>query len=173
MQQWVATGAYRRDRDDSGLYDHGTAVAVMDEWYERMIHAAFDGQLGAFYSDIPLGFDDKPGERGSAYQAGYYGLLDKALRMALGQPVTDPFDVLQCADGTPAGCRAALVQSLDDAVDALEVEFSSTDPNDWQADPTNDQIEFMPFGLAEVDPIPWVNRPTFQQVVQVTSRSPQ
>ena len=36
--------------------------------------------------------------------------------------------------------------------------------------PLADQIEFRPFGLAEVDPIPWVNRPTFQQVVQVTTR---
>jgi hypothetical protein len=173
MQAWVASGAFRRDRDDNGFYDHGTAVAVMDEWFERMIHAVFDAQLGAFYSDIPLGFDDEPGARGSAYQSGYYGLLDKALRTALGQPVADPFEVLRCADGTQAGCRSALVQSLDDAVAALATEFGSSDPSTWQADPTEDQIEFMPFGLAEVAPIPWVNRPTFQQVVQVTSRTPQ
>jgi acyl-homoserine lactone acylase PvdQ len=170
LDAWVAAGAPRRDRDDNGLYDHGTAVAVMDEWFERIVHAVFDAQLGAFYSDIPLGFDNEPGPVGSAYQSGYYGLLDKTFRMALGAPVSDPFDVLRCADGTAAACRAALVQSLADAVDALETEFASGDPSVWQADPTDDQIEFMPFGLAEVDPIPWVNRPTFQQVVQVTSK---
>jgi hypothetical protein len=93
--------------------------------------------------------------------------------MAMGVSVVDPFEVLQCADGTQAGCRSALVQSLNDAVDALEIEFGSSDPGMWQADPAQDQIEFTPFGLAEVDPIPWVNRPTFQQVVQVTSRRPQ
>jgi acyl-homoserine lactone acylase PvdQ len=173
MQDWVNSGAFRRDRDDSGLYDHGTAVAIMDEWFPRMIHAAFDGQLSAFYGDIPMGFDDKPGPRGSAYQSGFYGYLDKTLRAALGQPVTNPYQLLRCADGTQAGCRTVLVQSLNDTVDALETEFSSTDPADWQADPAADQIEFQAFGLAAVDPIPWVNRPTFQQVVQVTSRNPQ
>ena len=63
-----------------------------------------------------------------------------------------------------------MVQSLNDTVAALTTEFASSDPATWQADPTADQIEFTPFGLAEVDPIPWVNRPTFQQVVQVTSK---
>jgi hypothetical protein len=173
LADWVASGASRRDRDANGVYDHGSAVAIMDEWFERMIDAVFTGQLGAFYGDIPLGFDNAPGPVGSAYQSGYYGLLDKAFRMALGQPVARPFDVLRCADGTPGGCRSALVSSLEDTVSALETTFASVDPNDWQADPTADQIEFVPFGLAEVDPIPWINRPTFQQVVQVESRRPQ
>jgi hypothetical protein len=172
LDDWVQAGAFRRDRDDSGEYDHGTAVAIMDEWFERMIDAVLGGQLGAFYGDIPLGFDNRPGTLGSAYQSGYYGLLQKTLRMAQGLPVTAPFEFLQCADGTPAGCRAALVASLTDTVAALTVDFGSADPADWQADPTVDQIEFTPFGVVTVDPIPWINRPTFQQVVQVTGAAP-
>lgn len=126
---------------------------------------------GALLGDIPLGFDNEPSEIGSAYQSGYYGIVRKVLLMASGEPVTSPYAVLRCADtGTEPDCRAALVTSLNDAVGDLTTEFSSSDPADWSVDPTSEQIEFRPFGLAEVDPMPWVNRPTFQQVVQVNAR---
>jgi acyl-homoserine lactone acylase PvdQ len=167
LDQWISDGAMRRDRDHDGEYDDSSAVTIMDAWFEPMIDAAFGAQLGPFYGDIPLQFDDEPGPLGSAYQSGYYGLLDKAFRQVLGIPVTDPLEVLHCADGTLGGCRAAMVASLSDAVADLTGQFGSSDPADWRADPTADQIEFMPFGVASVDPMPWVNRPTFQQVVQV------
>jgi hypothetical protein len=170
LAAWVAAGTQRRDRDHDGDYDNASAVAIMDAWWEHMIDDTVGPQLSPFYGDIPLGFDNEPSDIGSAYQSGYYGILKKALLMALGQPVTDPYDILKCADGTEAGCRAALVGSLNDAVADLTAEFSSADPADWTVDPTAEQIEFRPFGLAEVAPMPWVNRPTFQQVVQVTAR---
>lgn len=170
LSDWVTAGTQRRDRDNNGAYDNTSAVAVMDAWFEHMIDATVGPQLSPFYGDIPLGFDNKPSDIGSAYQGGYYGILKKTFRMALGQPVSAPYDVLQCADGTAAGCRAALVNSLNLAVADLTSEFASADPADWSVDPASEQIEFRPFGLATVDPIPWVNRPTFQQVVQVTKR---
>jgi len=173
LDDWVVAGAFRRDRDDDGQYDDASAVAIMDEWFPRMIDATLGPQLAAFYGDIPMGFDNEPGPLGSAYQSGYYGYLKKAFRMVLGLPVSDAYEVLQCADGTIAGCRAALVASLNDSIAALTTEFASADPADWIADPTVDEIHFTPFGLATVDPIAWQNRPTFQQVVQVLSKKPQ
>ncbi|MFT4572119.1 MAG: acyl-homoserine lactone acylase PvdQ, partial [Candidatus Binatia bacterium] len=170
MTDWVASGAFRRDRDDSGTYDHGTAVAIMDAWFRPMIEATVGPQLSPFYSDIPLGFDNRPGPIGSAYQSGYYGLLDKVFRMALGAPVQAPYAALQCADGTAAGCRSALVTSLNEAITDLTSDFGSAAPVDWQADPSAEFVQFVAFGLAEVDPIGWINRPTFQQVVQVERR---
>ena len=170
LNDWVAAGTQRRDRDHNGAYDNTSAVAIMDAWFQPMIEATVGPQLSTFYSDIPLGFDNKPSAIGSAYQGGYYGLLKKSFLMALGQPVTDPYDVLRCADGTSPGCRAALVSSLNQAVADLTIEFASAAPDDWNVDPAGEEIHFRPFGLATVDPIPWVNRPTFQQVVQVTSR---
>jgi len=170
LSDWVAAGTQRRDRNHDGDYDNASAVAIMDAWFQHMIDATVGPQLSPFYGDIPLGFDNKPSEIGSAYQGGYYGILKKVFLMALGQPVTDTYDVLQCADGTAAGCRAALVSSLTEAVSDLTTEFSSADPADWTVDNEAEQIEFRPFGLATVSAIPWVNRPTFQQVVQVTAK---
>jgi acyl-homoserine lactone acylase PvdQ len=170
LSEWQTSGAQRRDQDNSGDYDDSSAVAIMDAWFGHMIDATVGPQLSTFYGDIPLGFDDEPGAIGSAFQSGYYGLLEKTFLMALGAPVDDPYEVLKCADGTDTGCRAALVASLGDAVTDLTTTFGSSDPVDWTVDEAAEAIEFRPFGLAVVDPMPWVNRPTFQQVVQVFTK---
>lgn len=170
LQSWVTAGTMRRDRDDDGAYDNAAAVAIMDAWFTKMIHAVFDPQLANYYSDIPVGFDNKPSKIGSAYQGGYYGYMKKVLKQALGQPVTQSYSVLHCADGTRAGCRAAMVSSLEDAVDELTTRFASSTPADWTVNPSDEDIEFRPFGLAKTRPMPWMNRPTYQQVVQVSAR---
>lgn len=172
LSDWVANGAHRLDRDGNGEYDETSAVAIMDEWWNRMIDATLGPQIGPFDSSIPMGRHNAPGPLGSAFQSGYYGYVQKTVRMAAGDTVGAPYQELRCADGTSAGCRAALLASLGDTVAQLTADFGSADPADWIADPTDDFIEFTTFGIAAVDPIPWQNRPTFQQVVQVLSKKP-
>ncbi|TMA32677.1 MAG: penicillin acylase family protein [Deltaproteobacteria bacterium] len=171
LRDWVRSGAHRRDRDGDGHYDDDAAVALMDEWYPRLLHAVFDPQLGDFYPQIPLGFDDAPSDQnlGSAYQDGYYGYLSKVLRQALGRRVRGRYRVLRCAGGGRATCAAAVQASLKAAVDALAARFGSPAPSGWQTDARADDIHFAIGGvLALVVPhIPWQNRPTFQQVVQI------
>jgi acyl-homoserine lactone acylase PvdQ len=167
LEAWNTNGAHRRDRDADGRYDDDTKVALMDAWYPRLVHAAFDGQLADVYGLIPLGLDDKPGHLGSAYQSGYYGHLLKALRQARGAPVRGRYRVLRCADGTEAGCAAAVQSSLHDAMAELTARFGSSSPTDWHADPAGDFIQYDLGGFATAPSMPWQNRPTFQQVVQV------
>ncbi|MGD2271947.1 MAG: penicillin acylase family protein [Desulfobacterales bacterium] len=166
LETWYLAGAMRRDRDGDGDYEHAGAIALMDAWYDPMIRAVFGPQLDGLFNLIPLGFDDKPSSTGSAYQSGYYGYLQKAFRMALRVPVDSPFEELRCADGREIGCGTALAESLSGAVATLTGLFGSPNPTDWRVDPTAEQIEFEPFGLLMVGPAPWVNRPTFQQVIQ-------
>jgi hypothetical protein len=53
LTAWVADsawsggvpGAHRRDRSGRGSYEQGNAVAMMDELYPRLTHAAFDPSL--------------------------------------------------------------------------------------------------------------------------------
>jgi acyl-homoserine lactone acylase PvdQ len=170
LEAWLDAGAMRRDRDGDGEYEHSGAIALMDAWFEPMIQAVFGEQLDGLYDLIALPFDDKPGSIGSAYQAGYYGYLQKTFRMALGESLTAPFEELRCADGTDNGCGAALVESLTEAISILTERFGSSEPADWRVDPGAEQIEFEPYGLLMVDPVPWVNRPTFQQVIQFGQR---
>ena len=169
LRAWLRAGAHRLDADQDGRYDDGPAVALMDEWFPLLVHAVFDPQLDGLYGLIPVGLDDAPSNShvGSAYQSGYYGYLQKAMRQALRRRVRQRFQVLRCADGTRAGCAAAVRASLVAAVAAATAKYGSSSPDAWQPDPLADRIVFSPGGLATAGPIPWQNRPTFQQVVQV------
>lgn len=79
------------------------------------------------------------------------------------------------APSTAASCwtaasRRPLWQSLSAAAADLQGEFGSPTVGDWRRTVADDQIEYSALGLVSVPPAPWVNRPTFQQVVQVGSQ---
>ena len=145
---------------------HATDQLAM---YPRLLHAVFDAQLSDFYPQIPLPFDDAPSDQnlGSAYQDGYYGYLSKVLRQALGRRVRGRYRMLRCADGRRAACAAAVRGSLAAAVGALTARSGSALPDTWHADARRDDIHFAVGGALVVGPMPWQNRPTFQQVVQI------
>ena len=48
----------------------------------------------------------------------------------------------------------------------------SGNPPQWTDDPADDAISYKAVGLVSVPDSPWQNRPTFQQVVEVTSHRP-
>jgi acyl-homoserine lactone acylase PvdQ len=166
LRTWASSGAHRIDRDGDGQYEHQPAVALMDAWWEPLIHEMFDGRIGGLYDLIQMEFDDidRFEHLGSSFNKGYYGYVDKTIRMALGDQVLQPFAMLGCADGTLAGCRRAVRASLAAAVASL-----GPDPSRWNADEEMDSIVYEAVGLVTMDPQPWQNRPTFQQVVSPTS----
>ena len=169
LRDWMERGAHRLDRDGNGRYDDEAAVALMDAWYPLLLAATFDEQLAGLYGLVPLQFDDAPSNAhlGSAYQNGWYGYLKRALRQAAGRKGKGRYRALHCAGGTRESCTAAVQSSLRAAVASLATRFGSASPADWEPDPHADEIRFSLAGLALVGPIPWQNRPTFQQVVQI------
>jgi acyl-homoserine lactone acylase PvdQ len=163
-------GAMRRDCNGPGLdteslsYDHRDAVILMDRWWNTMVEPV----LPQIFSleDTPNGNvmiegrHDAPGPIGSGFISGYYGYLRRVLDMALDRS-EHPYRQLKCAGtGALADCRAALLNSLDAAL----AMGGNPRPEEYDA------IVHSPVGLAEVPHIHWVNRPTWQQVVQPTAR---
>jgi hypothetical protein len=130
-----------------------------------MIQSVFASTMGQgdLFDRFPMAFDDQNRTTGlgSSFQDGYYGYVQKAVQMAIGGQVAQPYSVLLCGDGTVSGCRAALVASLQQAIDQL-----GPDPSTWDASEAGDAILHQSVGLITLDPQPWQNRPTFQQVVQ-------
>lgn len=165
LKKWHRSGSHRRDVDGNGAYDHSAAVALMDAWWERALTATFSPVLGTAYDDLPAGHDNAPGPEGSAYIGGLYGHLQKDLRSVLGYKVRSPFSRTYCGKGNLDACSAALRESLDASVKELEAEFGAS-PDTWDADEARDMIQFAPVGVQGQDPIPWQNRPTFQQVLE-------
>jgi acyl-homoserine lactone acylase PvdQ len=169
LRAWLDGGAHRLDRDQDGRYDDQAAVALMDAWWEPLIHAMFDPQLDGLYDVIGVGFHDSPTSHlGSAFQGGYYGTVKKALRQARGRKLKARYRALRCAGGGGRKkCASAVQASLREAVALLAARYGSDDPGAWTPDPTDDEIRFSLGGLAVSPPIPWQNRPTFQQAVQI------
>jgi acyl-homoserine lactone acylase PvdQ len=191
LQAWVNSGAHRRDLNQNGAYDDALAVQIMDAWWPRAVEAAFKPEMGAPFFDAirnMMGFDNEPNNHGqhlgSAYQAGWYGYFSKDLRRALGQPVADGFSRTYCGNGSLTACRDALRQALGDAL--TETPGHLYDEN--QGTPTTDRISgcpagksdqwcwdsirFRPVGAVTLRTIHWIDRPTFQQALEIPGHRP-
>jgi acyl-homoserine lactone acylase PvdQ len=186
LQDWVDSGAHRVDKDQDGQYDHANAVQIMDAWWPRLLEAAFKPEMGAsFFINVQevLSFDNEPNNHGdhlgSAYQDGWWGYVSKDLRRLLGQPVSDGFSRTYCGGGSLTACRDALRQALADALavpgttlydedaDTSGVQRVDTCPAGKSDQWCFDSVRFRPIGAVTVRTIHWINRPTFQQAVEV------
>ncbi len=181
LDAWAAGGSHRREAaSDPNAYDQGAAVAIMDDLYPRLTHAVFDPWLTASdYSRLSgeiLPINDAPGAKGSAYNGGWEGFLQRALRQAVNPAIAAAYSQSYCGSGSLVACRQALQAALQATIDHLTQAFGNADPASWsckrsnqgpgQCNPSNDDIQFSATGLEKVPNIPWINRPTFQQVVQ-------
>jgi acyl-homoserine lactone acylase PvdQ len=170
-------GAHRRDRAGSGAYEQGNAVAIMDDLYPRLTHAIFDPWLsGGQYNLLTgmNGINNPPGPTGSAYDGGWEGYLQRSLQQAVGQSAS-PYSQSYCGSGSLAACQTALTAALQATIDHLTAAYGTSDISQWtcarsngsgRCNPGNDDIRFSAVGVASIQPMPWVNRPTFQQVAQ-------
>jgi hypothetical protein len=179
MQAWSDQGAHRRDRNKDNHYDDAGAVMLMDAWWPKALDAAFRPALGDdLFNRLrgAIGFDDDPREQGSAYQAGWYGYMQKDLRNMLGRPITAPYSRAYCGGGSLAQCSAALADSLRAA---LAVPYNQLYPGTGGSAPgcldsaggdaqmCRDAVHFQAVGGLGVHDIHWINRPTFQQAIEI------
>jgi len=129
--------------------------------------------------DIPNSFHgDAHDHLGSSWEEGWWGFIQKDLRMVLkSRRIKGRWHVRWCGNGNLKICRDVLRASLSDAL--------AIDPAKLYADPTLagegcgnmdrqacfDALRFRPLGAVH-QPLPWQNRPTQQQVVEVTGHRP-
>jgi hypothetical protein len=165
------------------------AHAVFDPWLTPANAGEPDifGQLAGMN-----GLNDLPRAQGSAYDGGWEGYLQRSLQQAVSPAIANAYSQLYCGgngsggNGNLSSCRTALKGALDSTISQLTSIYGSSDPNAWtcsrsnetgrlpgsgQADgarcnPSLDDIQHSVLGVGKVPSIPWVNRPTFQQVVQ-------
>jgi acyl-homoserine lactone acylase PvdQ len=193
LEAWVAAGAPRADRAPTrasglvgdGHYDHADAVRIADTWVAALPRHVFLPRMGKrlfeLYDhdvapDEPNRFhSQRNAHMGSSWEEGWFHYLQKDLRTVLGKRgrVQQPWRVRFCGNGSLQRCRHALAAALDDA---LKVDTAKL----W-ADPTTagkcgrmdaqmcfDSLAFRAIGALTQPNIPWQNRPTQQQVAEVT-----
>lgn len=189
-------GAFRRDThaDNPGVYDQQAAVVLMDAWYPELAktmlpqvtaidscNPATGGGGGANSGFSLQGCYDAPRAQGSAFQHGWFEMMRRVLKMSLGT-ANHPYRALKCGgkgEGSLAACRTAVLTALSSALNTLggvanEANWDGTQLPSAQYGTTTghtvedyDSIIFTDFSLLGVPNMPWENRPTFQQVVEV------
>jgi hypothetical protein len=171
LADWVDAGSHRRDFDASGEYDDPQSPAIIDAWWPRLSRAIFDDASGHALDNLGIGFDDgnRRGHIGSSFQDGSYGIVLKDLRQVLGVPVAGSLSRTYCGAGNLSDCRQTLWDSLSQAAADLETEFASPNVADWKRAVADEDVRHTAAGVTTVPAIHWINRPTFQQVVQTGS----
>jgi acyl-homoserine lactone acylase PvdQ len=178
LAAWHRSGAHRIDRDGDGRYDDAEAIQIMDAWWPLLVRAEFEPVLGKGLFGAIAGMNELSNDPnnhgqhlGSAWQHGWYGYVIKDLRTLLGRKVRGRYSRIYCGRGNLRSCRYALIASLKDALNA-DPKKMYDDPVCTAAGRAGDQacydaIYFRPLGAITQPLIPWQNRPTFQQVVEV------
>jgi hypothetical protein len=94
--------------------------------------------------------------------------------------VAGRFSRVYCGAGSLTACRAALIATLEQAAAAVRQRYGP-DMSSWrvpstctpgQSPPACDQLEFVSAGAVNTPPIPWQNRGTFQQAIEVQGHRP-
>jgi acyl-homoserine lactone acylase PvdQ len=181
LRAWVASGAQRRDKNRDGRYDHADAIRIMDAWWPKLLEAEFAPVMGKpLFDELHryVGFDNDPNNDGdhlgSAYEHGWYGYAYKDLRTLLNRrAVRGAYARTFCGAGSRARCKTALETSLKAA---LAEPAKTTYPADDHCAAGNqfcrDEVSFRPLGGATQPLIHWINRPTYQQAVELKSHRP-
>jgi acyl-homoserine lactone acylase PvdQ len=191
LRAWLATGAHRINRANptaSGNYDQSDAVRIMDAWWPLWVQAEFQPVLGSTLldqveSDYPI--NDEPGagapvhgtpstmHQGSAFDVGFYGIVQKDLRAVMHKRVAGRLNRVFCGDGSLARCRAALDGSLAAAAaETPDQVYPGAGPCQAGDQECHDAIQFRAIGAITQPLIPWVNRPTFQQADEIQGHGP-
>jgi acyl-homoserine lactone acylase PvdQ len=178
LRAWARAGALRKDADRNGVYEHSDAIRILDAWWPLWVRAEFSPALGtdafkALTSTIAV--DDSPNgggqHHGSSYQGSWYGYVSKDLRTTLRRKVRGRYARRFC--GTLKHCRRVLSQSLAAAIRIPATTVYSGDPLCKAGDQLCwDSIRQRPTGGATQPLIEWINRPTFQQAVEVQHTVP-
>jgi hypothetical protein len=187
LRAWRASGSHRIDRDRDGAYEQAEAVRLMDAWWPLWLHAQFEPVLGAeLFKQIEgmnllVNAPNNSGQHlGSAWQGGWNGYAQKDLRAVLGRRVRGRYSRVYCGGGKRSRCRKALAASLKAALPIAADASSKLYSGDPVCKPAGqdgsqacwDSIYFRPLGAITQPTIPWQNRPTYQQAVEIPRAVP-
>src|SRR4051812_24386381 len=177
LDDWHKSGSHRLDENGDNVYEHSAAVALMDAWWPRFVHASFEPSFGKELFDKVVGEFLGLGRLDWDWSS----QVQKDLRNVLGRKVRGRYSQVYC--GGPSRkrarsrCRTILLSTLREAIAEVEQKQGSDDPGQWTVKATCDKTtevcdQKVPTDLGAVDtpPFPWQNRGTFHQIVELTGK---
>jgi acyl-homoserine lactone acylase PvdQ len=186
LDSWYADGGHRRDLTNAsisspGSYQHNEAITLMDAWWPKLLEAEFRPALGETAFDELHGMlefgSPNPGGEPTApdFADGWYGYVSKDLRDLLaangeGSQPRGPYSQLYCGGGSLETCRTALQSSLLQALSVTPQQiYGHGECAENPQASCFDMNRFVSASGISVPAFPFQNRPTFQQVVELTT----
>lgn len=194
LRSWARSGAHRRSaHPHDRQYAHPAAIAIWDQAYPLVVRALFDrlfasggvrylDGLASAYRVLPMEFALTPNGDGTHHGDGYYvgweGYVVTALRQLSGDHVGGGFpqSVVSRLCGGPSRCHAAIRRAFTEAAIQLARVNGTTEVGRWFGDTATatqhttmrgyDRIIYTAAGIVSEPDMEWVNRPTYQQVVE-------
>ncbi|MFI7281406.1 penicillin acylase family protein [Micromonospora chersina] len=194
LRAWQQAGSRRVETaPGSKVYQHADAIRIFDAWWPLLAAAEFRPGLGpdlyaALVDAIEVNEAPSGGQnggrdgtavwslagqphKGSSFQYGWWGYVDKDIRAVLGDPVAGGPGRTYCGGGNLGACRQSLLDTL---AQAAATPATTVYPGDkscgagdqWCAD----AIAQSGLGGITHPLIAWQNRPTYQQVVSFPAR---
>ncbi|MBP2321033.1 acyl-homoserine lactone acylase PvdQ [Kibdelosporangium banguiense] len=189
LKTWISQGSLRKETAQSShKYANADAIKTLDAWWPLLVKGQFQPGLGdAAYNALvgSIGINESPSgfqngtpdfhsgqpHKGSSFQYGWWGYVQKDIRSILGDQVAGPLPQKYCGGGTVSGCRQVLLSTLTQAAAAPVNQVYPGDASCGAGDQwCADSIVHSPLGGITHDKITWQNRPTFQQVVEFPAR---
>jgi acyl-homoserine lactone acylase PvdQ len=190
LTAWRQAGARRVETSPgSKVYRYADAIRIFDAWFPLLVAGEFKAPLGTdLYSalvdalqinespssgqqgdvsGLPTSTNEAQLHKGSSFQYGWWGYVDKDIRAVLGDPVAGALPKTFCGNGVLSACAQVLASALAQAAAQPAAQVYPADTtcttagNQWCAD----SIVQTPVGGITDPPIAWQNRPTYQQVV--------
>lgn len=194
LKAWQQSGARRVETaPGSKVYAHADAIRIFDAWWPLLVQGQFQAGLGTgLYqalvdamqiNESPSGGQNGPGSglpgslsasqahKGSSFQHGWWGYVEKDVRAVLGDPVAGGLGRKYCGNGVLSACRDTLLATLGSANgQAASAVYPGDDHcaagDQWCAD----AILQSALGGITAPLTAWQNRPTYQQVVSFPAR---
>jgi len=181
LRRWHRRGAHRRDLNRDGHYDDDAAVTLMDAWWQTFVPGEFrpalgGGLYGKFTRFLPIGDPIGGAATSPDYETGWYGYVSKDLRDLFGPRPRGPWSRAYCGKGSRKRCRRALRRSLAAALKVTRQDLYGHDPacaseHRVEASCFDETRSTVVSGI-DIPAFPWINRPTFQQTVELTRHLP-
>jgi acyl-homoserine lactone acylase PvdQ len=178
LAKWRAAGGHRRDLNKDGKYDDDAAVTLMDAWWPKLAEAIFRPALGDNALRALRALNDygevRPAPAAPDFFAGFESYISKDLRdLTQRRKVRGPWSRVYCGGGKLKRCRAAILGSLAAALSVTPGELYGK--GDCASDPDAecyDRNRWVEAAAVTIPPMPFQNRPTFQQAIDIPRRLP-
>jgi acyl-homoserine lactone acylase PvdQ len=173
LDKWRAGGAHRRDLDKDGTYDDDAAVTLFDAWWPKLSEAVFAPALGPDALKALRALNDYPAQPAAPsapdFWGGFQGYVIKDLRdLVARKGVRGPWSRVYCGGGKLKRCRAAILASLSAALGVSKADLYGHGACQSDADAEcYDRNRWVTAAAIDVPPMPFQNRPTFQQTVEI------